>query len=62
MDLRHELIQIRFLHYITRSRITVDTHGQARRGTYSKTQALLGALWASLHAPTAKVVELCPSG
>ena len=61
MDLRHELIQIRIFHYITRSRITVDTHGQAR-GTYSKTQALLGALCASLHSPMAKGAGTLPFG
>jgi len=38
----------------------VDTHGQAR-GTCQK-QALLDALRANSHSPTAKAVELCPSG
>ena len=39
---------------------SVDTHGQAR-GT-CQTQALLDALRANSHSPTAKAVELCPSG
>ena len=41
-------------------RIVVDTHGQAR-GT-CQTQALLDALRANSHSPTAKAVEFCPSG
>ena len=44
----------------TNSRIWVDTHGQAR-GTF-QTQASLDALRANSHSPTAKAVELCPSG
>ncbi len=40
--------------------IVVDTHGQAR-GTFQK-QASLDALRASPHSPTAKAVELCPTG